>query len=396
MISSGLHWTAHKCSTVGGYVCKKPKPTAEENIAKNQTVSGTEGRLLSPNYPNPYPAQTDYWIRLVAPENSRIIIQFQKLDIEYQEECLYDYVSIQNFQIDSNLPLNPGTNPLPLAMLRDGQPQSFSSVDYSNDQPFHNLLNGEYYNDQKSSPPKTEKVYRKRSLLSNDDIQQKLQDNIKLLEKINAKLKDRKKRFLSSDNYKTVKNSSQSITLESNTIEPYNDDTDPSFQPYVRWCGTHDANMTRFNFISSANEAFLRFHSDFSLSGSGFSATWSTVDISGCPVQTITSREGSISSPNYPHFLLNNLDCTFIIQAPFGKKVWLEFTFFEFLQDAVINVDISEGPFEPFREKNLINDGVFLSKGERLVVRLKTGKLPRGKGFHATFKTRKTTIAPLH
>ncbi|XP_055617633.1 uncharacterized protein LOC129762992 isoform X3 [Toxorhynchites rutilus septentrionalis] len=392
MISSGLHWTAQKCSTVGGYVCKKPKPTAEENIAKNQTVSGTEGRLLSPNYPNPYPVQTDYWIRLVAPTNSRIIIQFQKLDIEYQDECLYDYVSIQNFQIDSNLPLNPGTNPLPLAMFRENQPESLSSADYVNDQPFRNLLNGEYYNDQKIVPPKRERMYRKRSLLSNDDIQQKLQDNIKLLEKTNSKLKDRKKRFLSSDNYKTVKNSSQSITLESNTIEPYNDDTDPSFQPYVRWCGTHEANMSRFNFISSANEAFLRFHSDFSISGSGFSATWSTVDISGCPVQTITSREGFISSPNYPHFLLNNLDCTFIIQAPFGKKVWLEFTFFDILTDAVVNVDISEGPFEPFREKNLINDGVFLSKGERLVVRLKTGKLPRGKGFHATFKTLSAAI----
>ncbi|XP_055586798.1 uncharacterized protein LOC129739391 isoform X3 [Uranotaenia lowii] len=392
MISSGLHWTAQKCTTVGGYVCKKPRPTAEENMAKNQTLTGTEGRLLSPAYPNPYPAQTDYWIRLVAPESTRIIVQFQKLDIEHQEECLYDYVSIQNYQMMPENSLNPGTNPLPLAMYWEGRNDGLppQSSDYVNDQPFRNLLNGNYYNDQKNPPPKEDKFFRKRSLSENSaDIQQKLQDNIKLLEKINSKLKDRKKRFLSSDNYKTVKNSSQSITLESNSIDPMEpiEDTDPSFLPYVRWCGTHETNMTRFNFVSSGNEAFLRFHSDFSVAGSGYSATWTTVDISGCPVQTITSREGFIASPNYPHFLLNNLDCTFIIQAPFGKKVWLEFDAFDILQDAIVYVDISEGPFEPFRNPNHVNDGVFMSRGERLVVRLKTGTLPRGKGFHATFKT---------
>uniref|UniRef100_A0A6E8PJD8 Uncharacterized protein n=1 Tax=Aedes aegypti TaxID=7159 RepID=A0A6E8PJD8_AEDAE len=386
MISSGLHWSAQQCSARGGYVCKKPRPTADENMVKNQTVSGTEGRLDSPN---PYPAHTDYWVRLVAPEGNRIIIQFQMLDIEFQEECLYDYVSIQNFQIVPNAPLNPGTNPQPMAMFWDGRTDGLLSADYSNDQPYRPLLTGDYSYDQKSSsPPRQEKFYRKRSLSANDDIQQKLQDNIKLLEKINSKLKDRKKRFLSSDNYKTVKNSSQSITLESNSaVEPVVEETDPSFLPYVRWCGTHDANMTRFNFISSGNEAFLRFHSDFSVGGRGYTATWSTVDVSGCPVQTITSREGTISSPNYPHFLLNNLDCTFIIQAPYGKKVWLEFTSFDIVLDAIVYVDISEGPFEPFRDESHVNDGVFLSKGERLVVRLKTGSLPRGKGFHATFKT---------
>ncbi|XP_039440556.1 uncharacterized protein LOC120421415 isoform X3 [Culex pipiens pallens] len=392
MISSGLHWSSQKCSTVAGYVCKKPRPTAEENMAKNQTITGTEGRLVSPS---PYPAQMDYWIRLVAPEASRIIVQFQKLDIEHQEECLYDYVSIQNYRIVPGDALNPGmTDPLAAAGgFWNNRDDDAMVGEYRSDSPFRNLLNGEfYYGGQRSlAASRQEKFHRKRSLAATTtdaDIQQKLRDNIKLLEKINSKLKDRKKRFLSSDNYKTVKNSSQSITLESNSgAEPVIEDTDPSFLPYVRWCGTHDSNMTRFNFVSTGNEAFLRFHTDFSVSGEGFSATWSTVDISGCPVQTITSREGTIASPNYPHFLLNNLDCAFIIQAPYGKKVWLEFVAFDIGQNASVQVDIAEGPFEPFREASHINDGVFLSKGERMVVRLRTGPLPRGKGFSANFRT---------
>lgn len=397
MISSGLHWSSQKCSTVAGYVCKKPRPTAEENMAKNQTITGTEGRLVSPS---PYPAQMDYWIRLVAPEASRIIVQFQKLDIEHQEECLYDYVSIQNYRIVPGDALNPGmTDPLAAAGgFWNNRDDDAMVGEYRNDSPFRNLLNGEfYYGGQRSlAASRQEKFHRKRSLAATTtdaDIQQKLRDNIKLLEKINSKLKDRKKRFLSSDNYKTVKNSSQSITLESNSgAEPVIEDTDPSFLPYVRWCGTHDSNMTRFNFVSTGNEAFLRFHTDFSVSGEGFSATWSTVDISGCPVQTITSREGTIASPNYPHFLLNNLDCAFIIQAPYGKKVWLEFVAFDIGQNASVQVDIAEGPFEPFREASHINDGVFLSKGERMVVRLRTGPLPRGKGFSANFRTSEYTF----
>lgn len=71
--------------------------------------------------------------------------------------------------------------------------------------------------------------------------------------------------------------------------------------------------------MSSRNEALLRFHSDYSMTGSGFSASWKAVDISGCPVQTLTAKEGIVTSPNYPHFLLARLQCTTTILAP-GKK----------------------------------------------------------------------------
>lgn len=45
-------------------------------------------------------------------------------------------------------------------------------------------------------------------------------------------------------------------------------------------------------------------------------ATWKAVDISSCPVQTLTAKEGVVMSPNYPHFLLANLQCTTTILAP--------------------------------------------------------------------------------
>lgn len=92
----------------------------------------------------------------------------------------------------------------------------------------------------------------------------------------------------------------------------------------VRWCGNHDTDMRRFDFVSRTNEAILSFHSDYSVTGSGFSATWQAVDVTGCPLQTLTAREGVITSPNYPHFLLARLDCAITILAPPGRRVWLE------------------------------------------------------------------------
>lgn len=69
-------------------------------------------------------------------------------------------------------------------------------------------------------------------------------------------------------------------------------------------------------FVSDNNEAILRFHSDYSESGGGYLANWKAVDITGCPSQKLTAREGIISSPNYGEFLLPKLDCTTIIVSP--------------------------------------------------------------------------------
>lgn len=48
MLPSGLYWQSQKCSKVGGYVCKKPKESFGNFAFSNFTVTGTEGRLVSP------------------------------------------------------------------------------------------------------------------------------------------------------------------------------------------------------------------------------------------------------------------------------------------------------------------------------------------------------------
>jgi hypothetical protein len=251
-------------------------------------------------------------------------MQFQKLDIEYQQECLYDYVSVQDAEFhytQSNDKIMPSTTKIGVV-----------SIDYQNDdlthQHHHHIL-------------------------------------------------DRRRRSASKIEIKTVDIN----------------DTSPSFQSYVRWCGKHDGDMSQFDFISRTNEILLNFFTDNTISGEGFSAIWRSIDISACPGQTITSREGNLSSPNFPHFLLHNLNCTYTIQAPSGRKIWIEFNDYDIGHDAWAQIDLGDGiMLQPFSDRKILSDGVFASRGEFVKIHLKTGSNPRGRGFSVAFRTSKFNL----
>ncbi|XP_050299041.1 uncharacterized protein LOC126737949 isoform X2 [Anthonomus grandis grandis] len=169
----------------------------------------------------------------------------------------------------------------------------------------------------------------------------------------------------------------------------------------VKFCGSHVTQMERFDFVSQTNEAEVRFHSDYSVTGSGFSLTWEAVDVSTCPTQTLTAREGVIMSPNYPYFLLAHLDCSIVIQAPPGKSIWLEFTDIDLGYNSSETINNREGrdvtfemqlgknsaPFKPFLINGLLTEGDFISLEERMIIRLQTGKNAKGKGFRALYHT---------
>uniref|UniRef100_A0A8D8UV33 Cubilin n=1 Tax=Cacopsylla melanoneura TaxID=428564 RepID=A0A8D8UV33_9HEMI len=170
-----------------------------------------------------------------------------------------------------------------------------------------------------------------------------------------------------------------------------------SLTPPTRLCGNHHiSQLTQLNFVSENNEATLRFHSDYSVSASGFSIQWRAVDVSGCPIQLLTAREGVIYSPNYPHFLLAHLDCTFTVLAPAGRRVWLEIVDYSLedvydqnlLQEASLTLSLGAGTptFRPYVNQALLSDGAYLSFGERLELRLRTGASPTGRGFKANYK----------
>lgn len=333
---SGLNWSMRSCSVHGGYVCKRPKATtARQSVMQNQTVVGSEGRLTSPGFPKAYPPNVDYSVKISGPERSRLIVQFQRLDLEFQDECLYDYVSVEDFMAasDGQKRMDPGTNLVPLAMFRAAG-ADLDSLEM----------------DRKKGVVVKRSTVRRRS---------------------------RQKRYMMS-------------YIKGRGRRPASGTGSPSFHPYVRWCGgDFDANMSRFDFISRGNQALLHFHSDYAGSGAGFAALWTAVDTTGCPMQTLTSREGVIQSPNHPYFLLHHLECTYIVQAPLGRRVWIEFTDFDIRDDALVTVDLGDGAWEmqPFAHERVHTDGSYMSRGEKMRISLRTGAHPEGRGFRLVYRT---------
>lgn len=258
-------------------------------------------------------------MKLISPEDTRVVIQFEKIDLEEQNDCLYDYISIED---------DEGYE----SALETGLSLSSATIDEA-------LAEENRFADYAA-----------------DDLQRP----------------QRQARRARRD-AKNTKNFA----------------AEPSFLPYVRWCGVHESNMTRFDFISSSNMVLINFHSDYSVSGSGFSLSWRAVSVNGCPTKTYTSIEdaNTITSPNHPNVLLNNLDCTYVIYAPSGKKIWLEFRSYDFARDSFLEIDLGEGFFMPFKRQRQLNDGVFVSYQNRITIRLKTGAKPKGNGFHLTYKT---------
>lgn len=70
----------------------------------NGTVNATEGRLTSPRFPAPYHHNLDYWVKVSAPELTRVVFRFSRLDLEPQSDCLYDYVELEDVNSRSDPP----------------------------------------------------------------------------------------------------------------------------------------------------------------------------------------------------------------------------------------------------------------------------------------------------
>ncbi|XP_067863171.1 cubilin [Heptranchias perlo] len=98
--------------------------------------------------------------------------------------------------------------------------------------------------------------------------------------------------------------------------------TDSNGQVLDRFCGRTLPNPIFPNFHALT----LYFRSDVLTNHSGFEITW-TSSPNGCG-GTLFGSNGSFYSPNYPATYDNNTDCEWIIVAPIGRVVTINFLFF--------------------------------------------------------------------
>ena len=68
----------------------------------NLTIVSSEGDVKSPNHPSSYSDNSHFRLHIRAASNAsaasavqRVIVRFKQIDLEYQQDCLYDYVALQ-------------------------------------------------------------------------------------------------------------------------------------------------------------------------------------------------------------------------------------------------------------------------------------------------------------
>ncbi|XP_059350348.1 uncharacterized protein LOC130692880 isoform X2 [Daphnia carinata] len=259
------------CGSPGGYICEILVKN-DRGIVFNSSVESREGEVKSPNYPAPYGEGNHFRLHIKAPNSSstseRLVVRFKQIDIEFQENCLYDYLGLQSKE------------------------------------------NG----------------------------------------------------------------------------------------PMQKICGHYTSNLERLDYVSETSEIWITFHSDFSISGDGFHAVWSTMPLPGCPLQIMEKPEGEFFSPYYPFFLLPNLNCTLHIIAPEGARVWIKFHTFDMdfrnerqqfsCRDEYVRLDWgSSNSIQLCGSYNLSRDALqWISDGNELKVQLITRNGKRGRGFHASYR----------
>ncbi|KAK6292912.1 hypothetical protein J4Q44_G00364130 [Coregonus suidteri] len=107
------------------------------------------------------------------------------------------------------------------------------------------------------------------------------------------------------------------------------DGVDENGQLVGKYCGK----IAPSPVVSSGNQLYIKFVSDYETHGAGFSIRYEVFKTGPECSRNFTSNSGVIRSPGFPEKYPNNLDCTFMIFSPKMSEITLEFESFELEPD---------------------------------------------------------------
>ncbi|KAF6018837.1 CUBN [Bugula neritina] len=143
---------------------------------------------------------------------------------------------------------------------------------------------------------------------------------------------------------------------------------------------------------SDGNELYVKFHSDASLTDSGFQLTWTAQpDPRGCG-GVLNLTDGTVISPNYPNHYDHTAECDWIITVPQNARIALNFTDFQLESSSTCAYDyleIYDGPddtsdsFGRFCGTQL--PALVTSTTNFLYLKFRTDSSVNSRGFSATW-----------
>ncbi|KAK9890452.1 hypothetical protein WA026_010538 [Henosepilachna vigintioctopunctata] len=300
------------------------------------TLISSSGGITSPNYPEPYNPTTECSWSIIVNPGSVIQLIFMDLDLESllgNRACSFDYVQV--FDGISERSKSLGTfckKPLPTYIQTS---QNQADVYFKSDHSFQgrgfnmkyrsvcsNKLTG--YGGVIESPNYPEPnsfaedcywnitVSRNNKInitFSDFDLRQK---NDFSIHHINMGYYQRLGQQIKQENYLEIKYPKQNEYGETEYVQ------------VVRYNSTSKPDLITI----PSDRAVIRFKSNTNIIGKGFRLEWI---IYGCGSHI--KKAGSITSPNYPQQYPNDIECEWLIEAPIGHSIIINFTFVDVEKD---------------------------------------------------------------
>ncbi|NXA31451.1 CDCP2 protein, partial [Eudromia elegans] len=358
-------------------VCLPSRHRFPAGVKCGGVLSAPSGNFSSPNFPGLYPYDTECTWLIVVAEGSSVLLTFSHFDLEYHDACGYDYLQVYNGvtrDVSNLLGTFCGHQP----------PPSFTSS-------WH-VLAVIFHSDKHVASHGFAAAYRRdvcggeltalSGEITSPDYPEHYPNNAECRWSIRAAV-------------------GTSVRLVFTDFQVENDEQ-CSFD-YValfdgatvaaarlgHYCGSSSPPRT----VSSGHELLVVFKSDFNIGGRGFKAYFYSA---GECQEVYTAIRGNFSSPQYPSFYPNNLQCQWTIQLPPGYRVKVFFLDLELEDRSSLtggcdydHVAAFDGSAEgaPLLGKRCGRERLppIVSSGHELLLVLRTDRSTAKRGFAAAY-----------
>ncbi|XP_062974319.1 CUB domain-containing protein 2 [Elgaria multicarinata webbii] len=283
------------------FLCAANGINAKKGIKCGGVLSAPHGNVSSPNFPGLYPYDTDCMWLIVVTEGSSVLLTFHHFDLEYHDDCEFDYIKIYNGVSEDQgnlLGKFCGTN----------FPPPFTSS--------WNVMTIIFHSDNHVASQGFSAIYQKdvcggvltglSGSITSPDYPENYPNNAECHWVIQA---------TSNSVVKLI-----FVDFQMENDEQCNFDYVAIFDgPTMgdtllsHYCG----NVKPPDMVSSTHELLVVFKSDFNIAGRGFKVYF----FSGACQEVYTAVKGNFSSPQYPNSYPNNIKCHWTIQLPLGYRI---------------------------------------------------------------------------
>ncbi|KAK3802337.1 hypothetical protein RRG08_010589, partial [Elysia crispata] len=340
-----------------------------------QALSGNNGTIQSPNYPNSYPNRARCVWTITTDPGTQVTLTFSAFDLERAYNCRYDSLFIYdgNSRGASRLGRLCGQT-LPYPITASG---NVMYIEFSTD---GSVTRPGFLAQWSTHTVCGQDLTGNQGTLQSPNYPASYPSGTQCMWTITSEPGTQISLTFSGFDLQNTSGCQESLVIR--------DGNSQSAELLARMCGPD-------NFVSimtSGNTMFVQFVSHGNTNGTGFQAHWSASQ-GGCG-QALTGNEGTVQSPNFPYNYPNNARCVWNITADPGSQITLTFSDFHLHTSHDCSYDylvIRDGGTETSnlfsKICGMVNPFSLQATGNTMFIEFHSNWRTTRSGFHARWST---------